>query len=240
MHRWGLAPILISILAVAPRAHADAPSGAADGATAEPPAAQGDAASSSPASAETSAPATAEQPKPATGAPPRPWRFTGTTGLSLPRPLNLEVIARFRRKDDPRWDLFAVGLGVEYLPKGLVQFDKPTVSWLTVGADGRWFPWRFVYIGARLGYQFVRTDSEKFGSEVDYVTSAFLFAPKAGVLYNFDSGLTLGGELGVGIPIGFQTSLESDGTEDSNARKVTKTFGMYTMPFASLRVGYTL
>lgn len=173
--------------------------------------------------------------------PPKPWRFTGTIGvLALPRPLSLELIARYRRKDDPRWDLFAVGLGIDYLPSGFAKFtEKTALSWLTVGADARWFPWRMIFVGARVGYQYVRVDSEKFGSEVDYTSSSFLLAPKAGALYTFNNGLTLGGELGVGIPIAASSAIDSDGTTDSNARKVVKTFGWFAIPFVSLRVGYT-
>ena len=73
------------------------------------------------------------------------------------------------------------------------------------------------------------------------MTSSFFFSPKAGILHTFANGLTIGGDLGVTIPIGADTTLYSDSTEDSGARKASKTFGAFVMPFVSLfRIGYTL
>lgn len=169
-------------------------------------------------------------------------RFTGTLGvISLPRLLSIELLARFRKTTDPEWDLFAVGAGIEYLPPGLASFGEfTTLSWLQVGPEARFFVWRFLFAGLRLGYQFSRADSENFGSEVDYVTTSFFVAPKIGALYTLKSGLTLGADLGATIPLFPDTTRDSDGTTDSNARKVAKTFGMFVMPFLSLRVGWTI
>lgn len=183
----------------------------------------------------------AEAPAPQPGPPPKPWRLTGMLGVvSLPRVLSLDVIARYRRKEDPRWDLFAVGAGIDYLPPGLANFDTTKFSWLQFGADGRFFPWRWLFVGARLGWQFSKADAKKLGSEIVYTTNAFVFAPKVGAVYTLPSGLTFGGELGAGIPIGATTSQDVEDASDSNARAVSKTFGMFVMPFLSARIGYTL
>jgi hypothetical protein len=180
---------------------------------------------------------------PSAGSPaPRSVRFTGTIGaISLPRLLSLELFARFRNASDPRWDLFALGAGIEYLPPGVANFgEQTTLSWFQVGPEGRFFPYRWLFVGARIGWQFARADSEKFGSEVDYTTTSAFVAPKVGALYTFASGFTIGGDLGATIPLFAGTSLESDGQSDSNARKAAKTFGMFVMPFVSLRVGWTI
>jgi hypothetical protein len=171
----------------------------------------------------------------------RTWRAAATVGIvSLPRVLSLEALWLMRRASDPARHHYGFGLGIEYLPRGLVSFGPKTdFSWLQIGADARFFPWRFVFVGARIGLQVSRTDSEKFGSEVDYITSSFFFAPKVGVLHTFENRITIGADLGATIPIGASTTLESDGTEDSSARKASKTFGAFVMPFASLfRIGY--
>lgn len=171
----------------------------------------------------------------------KPWRLAGTLGVvSLPRLISAEVLALRSRDADPRWHHYGFGIGFEYLPPGIASFgDKTTLSNLQLAADGRFFPWRFVFVGARLGYQFSRADSEKFNSEVDYVTTAFFLAPRAGILHTFPSGLTIGGELGATIPFGAETTLHSDATEDANARKVSKTFGMFVIPFVTaFRIGY--
>jgi hypothetical protein len=62
-----------------------------------------------------------------------------------------------------------------------------------------------------------------------------------GAFYTFSNHVTIAGDLGATIPIGADTKIESDSTEDSGARKASKTFGMFVMPFVSLfRIGYTL
>ncbi|HEY8077116.1 MAG TPA: hypothetical protein VIF62_23480 [Labilithrix sp.] len=186
------------------------------------------------------APPSAEAPAKEPGVV-KPWRFTGMIGVvSLPRVLSLDVLARFRRKDDPRWDLFAVGAGIDWLPPGLANFDTTKFSWLQLGADGRFFPWRWLFVGARIGWQDSRADATKLGSEIVYSTSSFVLAPKVGAIYTLPNGLTFGGELGAGIPIGATTSQSTEDAADSNARKVAKTFGMFVMPFLSARIGYTL
>jgi hypothetical protein len=215
----------------APTAPTDAPAPETAGATA-----------TAPAPTTATAPTTAPEPTPAP-APKRPWTGTATLGVvSLPRVLDLEAMVVRRRDADPRFFHFAFGAGLEYLPKGLASFGPKTdFQWLQVGLDGRYFAWRWLFVGARLGWQSARTDSEKFGSAVEYNTTSFFFAPKAGILHTFANGLTIGGDLGATIPIGADTKLTSDGTEDSGARKASKTFGAFVMPFASLfRIGYTL
>jgi hypothetical protein len=194
------------------------------------------------AQAEEPAPPVVDAPAPTSEVAPRRVRFTGTIGaVSLPRVLSVELLARFRKTNDPAWDLFALGASLDYLPPGVVNFgEKTTLSWLQVGPEGKFFPWRWLFVGARIGYQFSRADSEKFGSEVDYITTSAFVAPKVGALYTFASGLTIGGDLGATIPLFAGTSIESDGTSDSNARKASKTFGMFVMPSLSLRVGWTI
>ncbi len=204
-------------------------------------------ASSEPSKPEPSKPSPDEAPKPvAAPAPPPasadeptrcempPWRFGATLGVvSLPRFLSLEFLARYRS----HW---AFGAMVEYLPPGIAKFgDVTTLSWLQAGANARYFFTKSLFAGAGLGYQFSRADSEKFGSEVDYVTSGLFLAPRVGVLHTFGNGLTIGGDLGATIPL-FPGEREiSDGQTDANGRKVSKTFGQFVMPFVSLfRIGY--
>lgn len=193
-------------------------------------------------------PATNLDKAPKVQSPPEPpanaagrWRYTAMLGVvSLPRVLALEPLGRYRRAEDPRWDLFSLGAAIEYLPPGIASFGGPKLSWMQLGVEGRWFFWRFLYGGLRAGWQYVRSDSEKFGSEVDYIASSVFVHPKVGALYTFDSGLTIGADVGATIPIAPKTRLESDGTTDSGARKVANTFGQYVWPEIGLfRIGYT-
>lgn len=222
--------------------------GAADGGTREQPTvAEGDASAAS-ADAAPAPPLEAREASdagagPAPADPPRTrdFRFIGALGLSLPRLLSVDALVARSRPSDPRWPVWAAGISFEYLPPSFAKFgEKTTVSWLQIGAQGRFHPWRFLYVGGAVGYQFVRADSEKFAAEVDYVVSGLYLSPKVGVLHAFANGLTIGADLGATIPIAPSVELISDGTEDSNARKVAKTFGQFVLPQLTLiRVGYT-
>lgn len=160
--------------------------------------------------------------------------------VALPRPLAVEAQAIREKGDGPWYGHFAVGASVDYLPPGIARFgEKTTLSWLQVGLEGKLFVWRFAFVGARAGYQFSRTDSEKFGSEVDYVTTSLFVTPKVGALHVFPSGLTLGADLGATVPFASDYVRHSDGTTDANARKASRTFGEFVMPSVALRAGWT-
>jgi hypothetical protein len=166
--------------------------------------------------------------------------LTGLAGLGVPRLLGIEVLAKYGRPSDPRWDLFGVGLALDYLPSKILFFGSDTtVSLLQLGVQARWFPWRFVFVGASGGYQVAQADSTKFGSAVNYSTLAAFVTPRAGILYTLPSGITFGGDLGAAIPFAATTHLNTD-QEDSNARKAVKTLGMFVDPQINLRFGYTL
>jgi hypothetical protein len=170
-------------------------------------------------------------------------RWIATLGvLSVPRLISFEAHALLGQR-------LGIGLVFEYLPPGIAKFgEDTTLSLLQVGVQGRYFPFvdangwfaRSLYGALAVGYQYSRADSSKFGSEVDYLTESMYFAPKVGLLVTLKSGLTLGGDLGATLPLGATTSFTSDGTEDSNARKAAKTFGMFVIPTLTLfRVGYS-
>lgn len=164
---------------------------------------------------------------------PRPLRFGGDLGVvSLPRLVSVDLLVRY--KD------FAGGLAFEYLPPGIVKFgDKTTLSWLQLAAQARYFVWKPIFVGALVGYQYSRADSEKFGSEIDYLSQGLFVGLRAGVLFTLKNGLALGGDLGVTVPIAPSLSQKPDDVDDSNARKAARTFGEFAMPEVSLfRVGF--
>ncbi|MBK6464499.1 MAG: hypothetical protein IPF92_26365 [Myxococcales bacterium] len=208
---------------------------------------QADAPASSPEPSAAVAPSAPKPPASAERVPmpvPTPrTRWVATLGvLSVPRLISFEAHALLGQR-------LGVGLVFEYLPPGIAKFgEDTTLSLLQVGVQGRYFPFadsdgwfsRSLYGALGVGYQYSRADSSKFGSEVDYLTESMYFAPKIGLLVTLKSGLTLGGDLGATLPLGATTSFASDGTEDSNARKAAKTFGMFVIPTLTLfRVGYS-
>lgn len=221
------------------------PAAEAPPATPSPPAAApataapATAAPASPDAPATAAPASPDAPPP-DGAPPAgagaeapALRFGGDVAvLSLPRLVSVDLLVRYKA--------FAGGVAFEYLPPGIVKFgDKTSLSWLQAAAQARYFVWKPIFVGALVGYQFARADSEKFGSEIDYVSQGLFVGLRAGVLFTLKSGLALGGDLGLTIPIAPSLSQSPEDVDDSNARKAARTFGEFVMPQVSLfRVGF--
>lgn len=174
-----------------------------------------------------------DAPAPPAEEPPRALRFGGDLGVvSLPRLVSVDLLVRY--KD------FAGGLAFEYLPPGIVKFgDKTTLSWMQLAAQARYFVWKPIFVGALVGYQYSRADSEKFGSEIDYLSQGLFVGLRAGVLFTLKNGLALGGDLGVTVPIAPSLSQKPEDVDDSNARKAARTFGEFVMPEVSLfRVGF--
>jgi hypothetical protein len=165
--------------------------------------------------------------------PERPLRFGGDLGVvSLPRLVSVDLLVRYKQ--------FAGGLAFEYLPPGFAKFgDKTTLSWLQLAAQARYFVWKPIFVGVLAGYQFARADSEKFGSEIDYVSHGAFVGARAGVLFTLKNGIALGGDLGLTVPIKPPLSQNPEDIDDSNARKAARTFGEFVMPQVSLfRVGF--
>jgi hypothetical protein len=174
------------------------------------------------------APVPPAKPEPAADA----LRAGALLGVGFPRIFSLDALLR---KGD-----WAFGACVEYTPpKLLFSTDKTTISWVMVDAQARWFFYRFLFVGAHAGYHLVRTDSSNFGSEVDYVVDGPNLGLKAGALYTFKSGLTVGADLGISTGV-FQSIryYTAKSEDDSNARKVARTFGENPIPYGGLRAGW--
>lgn len=178
-----------------------------------------------------------DAPPAAPESPPPPeapaLRFGGDVAVvSLPRLVSVDLLVRYKA--------FAGGVAFEYLPPGIAKFgDKTSLSWLQAAAQARYFVWKPIFVGALVGYQFARADSEKFGSEIDYVSQGLFVGLRAGVLFTLKNGLALGGDLGLTIPIAPSLSQTPEDVDDSNARKAARTFGEFVMPQVSLfRVGF--
>ncbi len=173
---------------------------------------------------------------PGTSSPPPPEprvRHVGVVlGGGFPRLFGVEGLLR-----RGSW---AFGASFESTPPSLLfSTPKTSISWHMIDVQARWFVYRFVFVGAQAGWQYVRTDSSNFGSEVDYVVTSANIGLRAGVLHTFPSGLAVGGDLGVthGLFPSLRRASEK-GEEDSNARKVARTFGEFPIPYMGARVGY--
>ena len=170
------------------------------------------------------------------------WRFTGMLGVAFPRLLSLELLARFKNTRALRWDAFAVGVGIDYSPPGIARFgDGTTASWVQMGLEGKWFLWRGIFIGARVGWQLARGEDRDSRA---HVTTSFVMAPKIGFIHTFGTarrtlgGVTIGADLGADLPMAPQRSDAAESTAE--ARRASDRFAATYWPTFALRLGYTI
>jgi hypothetical protein len=175
-------------------------------------------------------------------APEGTRRFTVLVGVvSLPRPLAIEALVRIGGRVE-------VGLSAGALPAVPLQ-DPYRLSWLAVDAEGRFHPAHGAsllfgdsfFVALNVGYQSVTaTNPAYFGGRIAYTTYGLFFAPRAGWAWTLRSGIVLGVDLGLAIPVLPATAVEPADSASVNTRKVSHTFGQNPMPYANLfRIGYS-
>lgn len=164
-------------------------------------------------------------------------------GVGFPRPFAVEAFAKIDR---------VAGVGVEYsfLPRTTVLGAETTFKAFAV--DGRVFPFRNAFfIGVRGGRQWLDAQTTvtgaRVGSSVEAMSAATWFVnPRIGFLHTMKSGITVGVDAGVQIPINptfarsgrlADSGLSSD--VDATLTTVASTLGNKTTPSIDLlRVGF--
>ncbi len=122
-------------------------------------------------------------------------------GVGFPRPLAIEGFARVSRY---------VGVGVEYSFLPRVDLFGASTSFKAAAADLRIFPFKnSFFIGMRVGRQWLDAKATATlaagGSSTELTesmdASTWFVNPRVGFLHRFDSGITLGVDAGVQLPI---------------------------------------
>lgn len=199
---------------------------------------------------ETTAPP-AEEPQPISfQQSPRLWNIYG--GVGFPHGFNLG----FEYLDTSRtWSMNAEAGGFNYKPKD-EETDKEEIALGSLSVEGHYYPFQSAFfIGGALGTQAVRAKktvtvlSETVSPEVK-IANAFL-TPKVGWLWRYDSGFTLGFDLGAQIPLNSKVDIE-DGTTNplvlndpdyiqskEDAKDIADKLGKMVLPHVSVRFGYS-
>jgi hypothetical protein len=160
-------------------------------------------------------------------------RFGAVAGLGFPRPLSIEALIKLD-------DYVAVGGEYGVLPSITVDGVETTLS--SFAADGRIFPFRNAfYVGLRAGRQHVGAETgvsvESLGAlnETLALDSWFL-NPRIGVLWTAASGLTVGAEIGIQIPLSsdITSSLPLAYAPEAEAERAVNTFGKSVLPTINL------
>lgn len=157
-------------------------------------------------------------------------------GVGFPRPIAVEGFAAWR------WFV----LGAEYGSLPSLSIAGAKLSMWSASVDGRVFPFRGpFFVGLRAGRQVVNASvtvsalGQSATGEVD-VRSWFV-NPRVGLLWTWNSGLALGLEAGVQIPVGTDVSSTIPSGVDDSATSVARTYGKSVIPSVDLlRVGFML
>ncbi len=165
-------------------------------------------------------------------------RIGPIVGVGFPRPLAIEGLVKVER---------VIALGVEYsaLPRTNIAGVESSI-WALAG-DLRVFPFKGAFfIGARVGHQTLDASTTLADSGLAVTetatASAWFVNPRIGFLWTWSSGITLGIDAGVQIPLdaSFTTSLPAGVSPiDSTVATVAGALGNGVTPTIDLlRLGF--
>lgn len=180
--------------------------------------------------------------------PPVPVRAGFLVGIvSIPRPINVELSLK------PN-ELLGFGVGFSMIPR--IEVDEFAANMYAFNAVGRIFPFKgSFYVGLGAGVQNINVEAyqdirnQRYTGQVEH-TSLFV-TPQVGWLWMWDSGFTLGLNLGAQIPLTSSpevTIRNAAGREVDPGRAaelrddvndVAKVLGFYPLPaFDLLKIGF--
>jgi hypothetical protein len=139
-------------------------------------------------------------------------RFGGSLSLGVPHPIFLDV----ETIESPQLTL-ALGLGGLGIPIKTKNLDDAKLSIGAIDVRARWHPFSGAFfLGGILGVQSLQgsasetiaVSSETVHTTVKVDVGTGYFTPHLGWLWMFKSGLALGTELGLQVPLGTKTKLD--------------------------------
>jgi hypothetical protein len=155
-------------------------------------------------------------------------------GLGFPRPFAVEAMLEIDR---------TVALGVEYSALPTTRIEGVDLSMNAFAGDVRIFPVRGApfFFGARFGKQSLTgaatVDVASYGSfDASMSMQTWFIDPRIGLSWRFGSGITVGMNAGVQIPLGHQTTstLPAGLTVPSQATSIADTLGAHAIPTVTL------
>ena len=169
------------------------------------------------------------------------FRVGALVGAGFPRPLSVGAFTTVDRT-------FGFGLEYGFLPKA--NLFGAEVGLQAVTADFRFHPFKNAFfVGLAGGRQWLNIDLSAsqagFSGSHSLSSSTWFIAPRIGALHTFASGVTIGIDAGVQIPIANDTSIDSKGVAVNDTdgpaamRTAANTFGGKVTPTIDLlRVGF--
>jgi hypothetical protein len=164
-------------------------------------------------------------------APSRRPRFGAIGGLGFPRPLSIEGLVKID-------DLVSVGAEYGVLPS--VTLDNVETNLWSFAADARVFPFRNAFfVGLRAGRQHVGASTtvnvDSVGSLPETLAlDSWFLNPRVGLLWTGASGLTVGAEIGIQIPVSSGVSSSLPLALAPEAGRTANTLGKTVLPTINL------
>lgn len=154
-------------------------------------------------------------------------------GVGFPRPLSIEAMVKIER---------TVALGVEYSAMPSTSVSGAMVTWHALALDARLFPFQGAFfLGARVARQHLdgsaTVDAGAYGNYSGKVAiDTWYIEPRLGFLWTFRSGITVGIDAGLEIPVQktATASLPAGVAVPSSVATVRDFFGASTLPTVTL------
>lgn len=158
-------------------------------------------------------------------------------GVGFPRPLELEAMIKLGDY---------VGIGAEYGVMPKLSIDGVDSRMWSFAGDLRVFPFRGIFfLGMRAGYQHVDSATTLSIASVGSISESAqldttFINPRIGILWTSKSGLTIGVDAGVQLPLNstFSSTLPSVVTESSQAVGIVSTFSGVLPTIDLLQIGF--
>jgi len=158
-------------------------------------------------------------------------RVGAIAGVGFPRPLSLEAMVKI---DD------VVGIGAEYGLLPSVTVDNLDTNLWSVAVDARVFPFRNAFfVGLRVGRQHVGASTAVTVASIATVDEtlaldSWFLNPRIGLLWTGTSGLTIGAELGIQIPLSPSVTSSLPLALVPDAQRTANTLGKTVLPTINL------
>lgn len=158
-------------------------------------------------------------------------RVGAIAGLGFPRPLSIEALVKI--------DDYAT-IGAEYGVLPSVTIDGVHTGLWSFAADGRVFPFRNAFfLGLRAGHQHVGASTtvsvDSLGSLPETLAlDSWFLNPRVGLLWTGESGLTVGAELGIQIPVSSSITSSLPLAYAPEAERTANTLGKTVLPTINL------
>lgn len=170
----------------------------------------------------------------------RPRRLGVLFGAGVPQPLGAELFARLG-------DSFGVGLGYATLPQSfgdailsVAGVSNAHLSSESADLDLRWFPFHgSFFLGASGGRQTLTASASQSGQQSRIDATTWFATPRLGYLFVFGSGISLGLDGGVQLPVTTDSVVTPPGGAGSSAaRTAADLIARTPFPSVHLRLGY--